>query len=127
MQNLSGAKSSGNPREMFAKIPGLNIWESDGAGIQIGIGGRGFINKNWFGPVAGITSANIARVFIAAAIIGIAIISSVGIAIVSSTSIAIICIVVGIAGICVAADIWARVVGVATWAATSAAGQQADK
>jgi len=41
MQNLSGAKSSGNPREMFAKIPGLNIWESDGAGIQIGIGGRG--------------------------------------------------------------------------------------
>jgi len=41
LQNLSGAKSSANPREMFAKIPGLNIWESDGAGIQIGIGGRG--------------------------------------------------------------------------------------
>lgn len=41
LQNLSGAKSSGNPRELFAKIPGLNIWESDGAGIQIGIGGRG--------------------------------------------------------------------------------------
>jgi len=41
MQNLSGAKSAGNPREMFAKVPGLNIWESDGAGIQIGIGGRG--------------------------------------------------------------------------------------
>jgi Fe(3+) dicitrate transport protein len=41
LENLSGAKSSANPREMFAKIPGLNIWESDGAGIQIGIGGRG--------------------------------------------------------------------------------------
>jgi len=41
LQNLSGAKSTANPREMFAKIPGLNIWESDGAGIQIGIGGRG--------------------------------------------------------------------------------------
>lgn len=41
LENLSGAKSTSNPREMFAKIPGLNIWESDGAGIQIGIGGRG--------------------------------------------------------------------------------------
>ena len=41
LSNLSGAKSSGNPRELFAKVPGLNIWESDGAGIQMGIGGRG--------------------------------------------------------------------------------------
>lgn len=41
LENLSGAKAAANPREMFAKIPGLNIWESDGAGIQIGIGGRG--------------------------------------------------------------------------------------
>jgi Fe(3+) dicitrate transport protein len=41
LANQSGAKSTGNPRELFAKIPGLNIWESDGAGIQMGIGGRG--------------------------------------------------------------------------------------
>lgn len=41
LENLSGAKSSGNPRELFAKIPGINIWENDGAGIQMGIGGRG--------------------------------------------------------------------------------------
>lgn len=41
LDKLNGAKSTANPREMFAKIPGLNIWESDGAGIQIGIGGRG--------------------------------------------------------------------------------------
>tara|TARA_R110000737_G_C14624685_1_gene494453 strand:- start:18835 stop:21039 length:2205 start_codon:yes stop_codon:yes gene_type:complete len=41
IENMSGAKSSGNPRELFAKIPGLNVWENDGAGIQIGIGGRG--------------------------------------------------------------------------------------
>ena len=41
LDKLNGAKSAANPREMFAKIPGLNIWESDGAGIQIGIGGRG--------------------------------------------------------------------------------------
>ena len=41
LEKLNGAKSIGNPREIFAKIPGLNIWESDGAGIQLGIGGRG--------------------------------------------------------------------------------------
>lgn len=40
-ESQQGAKSTGNPRELFAKIPGLNIWESDGAGIQMGVGGRG--------------------------------------------------------------------------------------
>jgi Fe(3+) dicitrate transport protein len=40
-ERQGGAKSSGNPRELFAKVPGLNIWESDGAGIQMGVGGRG--------------------------------------------------------------------------------------
>lgn len=40
-ENQNGAKSTGNPRELFAKVPGLNIWESDGAGIQMGVGGRG--------------------------------------------------------------------------------------
>ncbi len=41
LENLSGSKSTGNAREMYAKVPGLNIWENDGAGIQVGIGGRG--------------------------------------------------------------------------------------
>lgn len=41
LEKQSGAKSTGNARELFAKIPGINIWESDGAGIQIGVGGRG--------------------------------------------------------------------------------------
>ncbi|PHR49694.1 MAG: hypothetical protein COA32_00765 [Fluviicola sp.] len=45
LENLSGAKSTGNPREVFAKIPGINIWENDGAGIQMGIGGRGLSPK----------------------------------------------------------------------------------
>ncbi|MEX2484541.1 MAG: TonB-dependent receptor [Brumimicrobium sp.] len=45
LENLSGAKSLGNPRETFAKIPGINIWENDGAGIQVGIGGRGLSPK----------------------------------------------------------------------------------
>lgn len=40
-ETQGGAKSTGNPRELFAKVPGLNIWESDGAGIQMGVGGRG--------------------------------------------------------------------------------------
>src|SRR5690554_1153393 len=45
LEHLSGAKSTGNPREMYAKVPGLNIWENDGAGIQVGIGGRGLSPK----------------------------------------------------------------------------------
>ena len=32
-------------RQIYAKIPGLNIWESDGAGLQLGLGGRG-LNPN---------------------------------------------------------------------------------
>ncbi|MGM0479109.1 MAG: TonB-dependent receptor domain-containing protein [Bacteroidota bacterium] len=45
LEKLSGAKSLGNPREVYAKIPGLNIWENDGAGIQVDIGGRGLSPK----------------------------------------------------------------------------------
>ncbi len=37
MANLS----TNNTRQLFAKITGLNIWESDQAGLQLGIGGRG--------------------------------------------------------------------------------------
>ncbi|MEO0405566.1 MAG: carboxypeptidase-like regulatory domain-containing protein, partial [Bacteroidota bacterium] len=33
--------ASNSARQVFAEVPGLNIWESDGAGLQIGIGGRG--------------------------------------------------------------------------------------
>lgn len=33
--------ATNNARQVFAKVPGLNIWESDGAGLQLGIGGRG--------------------------------------------------------------------------------------
>ncbi|MBL4706348.1 MAG: TonB-dependent receptor [Flavobacteriales bacterium] len=34
-------EGTANPRQVYQSIPGLNIWESDGAGIQLGIGGRG--------------------------------------------------------------------------------------
>lgn len=33
--------ATNNARQIFNSIPGLNIWESDGAGLQLGIGGRG--------------------------------------------------------------------------------------
>lgn len=33
--------STSNSRQVYAKVAGLNIWESDGAGIQLGIGARG--------------------------------------------------------------------------------------
>lgn len=33
--------STNNARQAFSGVAGLNIWESDGAGLQLGIGGRG--------------------------------------------------------------------------------------
>lgn len=33
--------ATNNSRQIYSKVPGLNIWESDGAGLQLGIGGRG--------------------------------------------------------------------------------------
>ncbi len=38
-------KASNVSRQIYSQVPGLNIWESDGAGIQLGIGGRG-LNPN---------------------------------------------------------------------------------
>lgn len=38
-------KASNNTRQIYSKVAGLNIWENDGAGIQLGIGGRG-LNPN---------------------------------------------------------------------------------
>lgn len=34
-------KASNNARQVFAKVPGLNIWESDFAGLQLDIAARG--------------------------------------------------------------------------------------
>lgn len=42
---LSANLATNNSRQIYSKVPGLNIWESDGAGIQLGIGGRG-LNPN---------------------------------------------------------------------------------
>ncbi|TAF43682.1 MAG: TonB-dependent receptor [Sphingobacteriales bacterium] len=41
LKNLVANTATNNPRQIFGQITGLNIWESDGAGLQLGIGGRG--------------------------------------------------------------------------------------
>lgn len=41
IEDISANLATNNSRQIYSKIPGLNIWESDGAGIQLGIGGRG--------------------------------------------------------------------------------------
>ena len=34
-------KATNNSRQVYSKVPGLNIWESDGLGLQLEIGARG--------------------------------------------------------------------------------------
>lgn len=41
MRTITANTATNNPRQVYATIPGLNIWESDAAGLQLGIGGRG--------------------------------------------------------------------------------------
>lgn len=45
LNNVAGNTAANNARQVYNKIAGLNIWESDGAGMQLGIGGRG-LNPN---------------------------------------------------------------------------------
>lgn len=41
MKNLTANTANNNSRQVFGRVTGLNIWESDGSGLQLGIGGRG--------------------------------------------------------------------------------------
>lgn len=41
LKNAVVNKSSNNARQIFATVPGVTIWESDCAGLQLGIGARG--------------------------------------------------------------------------------------
>jgi Fe(3+) dicitrate transport protein len=43
--DLNANLASNNSRQLFAKVAGINIFENDGSGSQIGIGGRG-LNPN---------------------------------------------------------------------------------
>ncbi|MFY0599161.1 MAG: TonB-dependent receptor [Cyclobacteriaceae bacterium] len=47
LEDMVANKAANNARQVFAKIPGANIWESDCAGLQIGIATRGLSpNRN---------------------------------------------------------------------------------
>ena len=40
--------STNNTRQVFAKVPGISIWENDGSGIQAGVAARGLSpNRSW--------------------------------------------------------------------------------
>ncbi len=41
VQEVAANLATNNARQLLAKVAGLNIWESDGAGLQLGIGARG--------------------------------------------------------------------------------------
>ncbi len=41
LKDLQANLATNNARQIFGKVPGINIWESDQAGLQLGVGGRG--------------------------------------------------------------------------------------
>lgn len=41
LDDFAANKAASNARQVFAKVPGLNIWESDFAGLQLDIAARG--------------------------------------------------------------------------------------
>jgi Fe(3+) dicitrate transport protein len=48
LENVLSNKATNNIRQAMAKVPGLNYWETDGSGIQIGISTRGLNpNRSW--------------------------------------------------------------------------------
>ncbi len=40
-ENLTANLATNNSRQVFSRVAGLNIWDNDGAGLQLNIGGRG--------------------------------------------------------------------------------------
>ncbi|UEG51108.1 TonB-dependent receptor [Ferruginibacter lapsinanis] len=48
LDNVQGNVATNTMRQVIAKVPGIQIWESDGSGIQIGIAARGLSpNRSW--------------------------------------------------------------------------------
>jgi Fe(3+) dicitrate transport protein len=41
LSNINGNFATNNAREVFFRVPGVNIWENEGSGIQINVGVRG--------------------------------------------------------------------------------------
>lgn len=48
LDKIAADLSINNARQIFSKVPGLNIWENDGSGIQTNISTRGLsANRSW--------------------------------------------------------------------------------
>ncbi len=48
IDNIQGNVATNTMRQILAKVPGIQIWESDGSGIQVGISARGLSpNRSW--------------------------------------------------------------------------------
>ena len=48
LSNINGNLTNNNAREIFARIPGVIVWENEGSGLQINVGVRGLSpNRSW--------------------------------------------------------------------------------
>jgi len=48
LSSLNANLTNNNAREVFARIPGITVWENEGSGLQINIGARGLSpNRSW--------------------------------------------------------------------------------
>lgn len=48
LSKINADLSTNNSRQIFAKVPGISIWESDGSGIQTSVASRGLSpNRSW--------------------------------------------------------------------------------
>mgnify|MGYP003859732877 FL=1 len=48
LDKINADLSTNNTRQVFAKVPGMSIWENDGSGIQAGVAARGLSpNRSW--------------------------------------------------------------------------------
>lgn len=48
VDKINADLSTNNTRQVFAKVPGVSVWENDGSGIQVGIATRGLSpNRSW--------------------------------------------------------------------------------
>ncbi len=48
MDRLDANLITNNARQVFAKVPGISVWENDGSGVQVGVASRGLSpNRSW--------------------------------------------------------------------------------
>ena len=48
LDKINADLSTNNTRQVFAKVPGISVWENDGSGIQAGVAARGLSpNRSW--------------------------------------------------------------------------------